>query len=502
LDRHTRDYTLNNLRATLMEIVAWFPVYRTYLCEDRISEEDRRHIEWACAAARKRTRMADTSIFDFVRDLLTGAAAKGKDETYRQGVMDFAMRLQQFTSPVMAKGMEDTAFYRHYPLVSLNEVGGDPRRFGVSVSAFHHFNQERARQHPNAMLAGSTHDSKRGEDVRARINVLSEMPDLWWRQLSRWHRLNRARFVVLDGAQAPTRQDEYRLYQTLLGVWPELPPDDPEWPTFVQRISAYMIKAAREAKESSSWVNPNPEYEGPLQGFVAAILDAQSGGRFLRDFVPFAADVAHFGRINSLAQALLRFTLPGVPDSYQGSELWNLSLVDPDNRRAVDYELRRRHLQEIRGREQADGPAALCRHLLDESRSGAVKLYVTWKALQLRKEQEDLFRLGEYLPLAVEGGKAAHLCAFARIYQGTAAVVLVPRLAYTLLAGNPIWPVGEDVWGDTRVQLPEIGDTWRNLFTGVRISVSGRDGYRLMLHQAMASFPLALLIPETINRQR
>lgn len=502
LDLHTRDYTLNSLRATLLEIVACFPVYRTYLNEDRVSEEDRRQIEWACSVAGKRASMADTSIYDFVRDVLVGTAGEGKGEAYRRVVLDFAMRLQQFTSPVMAKGMEDTAFYRYHPLASLNEVGGDPRRFGGSIGAFHYANQERASRHPHAMLAGSTHDSKRGEDVRARINVLSEMPDLWWRRLSRWHRLNRARFAALDGAQVPARQDEYLLYQTLIGAWPELPPDDPEWPAFVQRISAYMIKAAREAKESSSWVNPSPEYEGPLQGFVAAILDARSGGRFLRDFVPFAADVAHFGRINSLAQALLRFTLPGVPDTYQGSELWNLSLVDPDNRRAVDYELRRRHLQEIREREQADGPAALCRHLLDESRSGAVKLYVTWKTLQLRKEREDLFRLGGYLPLAVEGDKAAHLCAFARIHQGTAAVVLVPRLAYTLLAGNPIWPVGKDVWGDTRVQLPEIGDTWRNLFTGERMPVSGRDGHCLMLHQAMASFPLALLIPETIKRQR
>ena len=500
IDRHTRDYTLNGLRATLLEVVAWFPVYRTYLCEGRMSEEDRHHIEWACAAARKRTRTADASVYDFVRDVLTGAAGEGKDAAYRKGVLDFGMRLQQFTSPVMAKGMEDTAFYRHHPLAALNEVGADPRRFGVSVSAFHHANRERLLRHPHAMLAGSTHDSKRGEDARARIDVLSEMPERWWRQLSRWHRLNRAHFAVVDGAQAPSRQDEYLLYQTLLGAWPGLAaqPDagGPEWPAFVQRIGAYMLKAAREAKEASSWVNPNPEYETPLQACVEAVLDARKGRRFLQEFVPFAMEVAHFGRINSLAQTLLRFTLPGVPDTYQGSELWNLSLVDPDNRRPVDYELRRRLLQEIRAREQAEGAAALCRRLLDEAETGAVKLYVIWKALQLRKEREALFSLGGYSPIAVEGGKAAHLCVFARGHQGSDAVVIVPRLAYTLLAGKPGWPLGAAVWGDARVRLPGAANHgWHNVFTHERLIPSA--GNMLEIGQALATFPLALLIPET-----
>jgi (1->4)-alpha-D-glucan 1-alpha-D-glucosylmutase len=503
LDRHTRDYTLNSLRVTLLEIVACFPVYRTYLFDDQISEKDRRHIEWACSVAGKRSAIADTALFNFVRDVLIGKAGEGKDATYRRMVLDFAMRLQQFTSPVMAKGMEDTAFYRYHPLASLNEVGGDPRQYGESVSAFHYANQERARCHPQAMLAGSTHDSKRGEDIRARINVLSEMPDLWRHQLSRWHRLNRARFSVYDGVPLPSRQDEYLFYQTLLGAWPEYSHESPEWPIFVQRISSYMIKAAREAKESSSWLNPNPEYENRLQAFVEAILDSRSGRRFLQDFRPFAVKVAHFGRINSLAQTLLRFTLPGVPDIYQGSELWNLSLVDPDNRRPVDYELCRHHLREIRRREQEDGPVELCGHLLEEAPSGGVKLFVIWKTLQLRKEWEALFRLGAYRPLAVEGGKDAHLCAFARIHQGTAVVVIVPRLTYKLMAGNPVWPLSETVWADTRVRLPGTATIWRNVLTGERLSssLSAAESQTLMIHSALNLFPLALLVPDTIADQ-
>jgi (1->4)-alpha-D-glucan 1-alpha-D-glucosylmutase len=503
MDRHTRDYTLNSLRGALLEIVASFPVYRTYIGGERVSEEDRRHIEWACAAARKRVGLADTGVFDFVRDLLVGMAAEGKEPAYRRAVLDFGMRLQQFTSPVMAKGMEDTAFYRHHPLASLNEVGGDPRRFGVSVGAFHHANQERARHHPHGLVAGSTHDSKRGEDVRARLDVLSEMPERWRLQLGRWHRLNRTRFAVLDGAQVPSRHDEYLLYQTLLGTWPEVTAaqarSDAAWPGYVQRIGAYMIKAVREAKEASSWVHPNAAYEAPLQEFITAILEPRGNARFLQDFAPFAAEVAHFGRINSLAQTLLRLTVPGVPDIYQGSELWHLALVDPDNRRAVDYELRRRLLDELCAREQREDPAALCHSLLDEARSGAVKLHVIRKVLQLRKERNALFSHGEYLPLGVEGGRATHVCAFARRYQGTAAVVIVPRLPYTLLAGKPAWPAGEGVWQDTSVRLAVAGRSWRNLFTGERITLSRRSD-RLVMHQAMASFPLALLIPETTAR--
>ena len=503
LDRHTRDYTLNSLRATLLEIVACFPVYRTYLFEDRISEEDRRHIEWACSVARKRSDIADVAIYNFVRDVLTGTAAEGKGEAYRRAVLDFAMRLQQFTSPVMAKGMEDTAFYRFHLLDSLNEVGGDPRRFGVSVSAFHCANQEQARCRPHTMLAGSTHDSKRGEDVRARINVLSELPDLWWHHLSRWHRLNRRRTSVYDGVRIPSRQDEYLLYQTLLGTWPEFSSQTPEWPIYVGRINAYMIKAVREAKETSSWLNPNAEYESRLQAFIEAILDNRSGGRFLQDFCPFAARLAHFGRLNSLAQTLLRLTLPGVPDIYQGSELWNLSLVDPDNRRPVDYESRRRHLQEIRRREREDGPVALCRHLLEDAHSGGVKLFVIWKTLRLRKQLEALFRLGAYHPLAAEGTKSAHLCVFARIHQEMTAVVIVPRLTYGLLAGNPVWPLDETVWEDTRVRLPGTGTIWRNVLTGERLSLSlsAADGQILMIHSALNSFPLALLVQDTVADQ-
>jgi (1->4)-alpha-D-glucan 1-alpha-D-glucosylmutase len=490
LDRHTRDYTLNSLRAALLEVVAAFPVYRTYRSQERLSEGDRRHIEWACALAGKRAGSADPGIHEFIREVLTGSRAEGKDATYRGAVQDFAMRLQQFTSPVMAKGMEDTAFYRHHPLASLNEVGGDPRRFGVSIAAFHRTIQERARRHPHAMLAGDTHDSKRSGDVRARINVLSEMPERWWRQLNHWHRLNRSRLGQLGGAQTPSRRDQYLLYQSLLGIWPDHGPDSPEWPELVHRLVEYMIKATREAKQFSSWANPNPDYEAALRSFVEAILEVRGGDRFLPEFAAFAAEVAHFGRINSLAQSLLRLTLPGVPDTYQGSELWNLTLVDPDNRRTVDYALRQEHLQAIQARLQADGSSALCRHLLDTASTGAIKLYLIWQALQLRKADAELFSLGEYLPLAVAGEQAGHVCAYARLYRDRALLVVVPRLAYGLLAGKTLWPVGESVWRDTRLELPGSAAPWRNCLTGEYHPLGGHE---LMLQQALATFPVALL---------
>jgi (1->4)-alpha-D-glucan 1-alpha-D-glucosylmutase len=499
LDRHTRDYTLNGLRTGLMEIVAAFPVYRTYLCAARsppLSEEDRRHVEWACSVARKRAGLADPGIYDFIRDVLTGAAAEGKDESYRRVVLDFGMRLQQFTSPVMAKGMEDTAFYRHPPLISLNDVGGDPRRFGVTLSAFHRANQDRASRHPHALLAGSTHDSKRSEDVRARIDVLSEMVDVWWQQLGRWHRINRARFGHVGDDQAPSRRDEYLLYQTLLGAWPEITADDPSWPQFVQRMADYMVKAVREAKEITSWTNPNTDYEQALRGFVEAILDGQSGARFLQDFTPFAAGVAHFGRLNSLAQTVLRLTLPGVPDTYQGNELWDLSLVDPDNRRPVDYVQRQAVLHDLRERAHTQAAPALCRQLLDSAGSGAIKLYVLWKTLQLRRDHEDLFSLGDYQPFSVEGAHAAHVCAFARSHQGQSLWVIAPILIYGLLDGEPRWPLGEAVWADTRLILPASHEAhprhWRQLFTGQ--TLSAKDS--LALADLLADFPIAVLVQE------
>lgn len=483
MDRHTRDYTLISLRGALMEIAACFPVYRTYIRPGQVSEDDRRHIEWACAVARKKANMADVSVFDFVRDVLVTVAAEGKNAAYRQAVEDFAMRFQQFSSPVMAKGMEDTAFYRYHRLVSLNEVGGDPRRYATSTAAFHHANQERLKHTPHTLLAGSTHDSKRGEDVRARINVLAEMPDAWRRAVQRWHRLNRGRLGDVDGRRTPARADEYLLYQTLIGTWPL--GEGQDWRDYAGRIRDYMTKAVREAKVLSSWLNPDAEYEGRLTHFIDSILPPEGSRRFLEEFTAFAERVAFFGRINSLAQTVLRLTAPGVPDIYQGAELWNDRLVDPDNRQPVDHSTRERLLEGLR----ADTPdAAPCVSLLSAMENGAAKLHLVRSVLTLRREQPELFERGAYVPLEATGSLAAHVVAYARSHKESTLIAVAPRLAYTLMEGETRQPMGQAAWKDT--VLPVAEGAWRNVLDGQTVSV-GSGG--LWLADGLAHFPVAVL---------
>ncbi len=486
MERDTRDYTLISLRGALMEVAACFPVYRTYIDGGEVREEDRRHIEWACAVAKKHTRAADVSVFDFVRDVLLTRAAEGKNEAYRRAVVDFAMAFQQFTSPVTAKGMEDTAFYRYYCLASLNEVGGEPRRFGVTPAAFHHANQDRVRQSPNAMLTTSTHDSKRSEDVRTRIDVLTELPEEWRTLVLRWHRLNRSRLGYIEGLPAPGRADEYLFYQTLIGTWPAGAPEAPGFGEYVERIKAYLLKAVREAKESSSWLHPDPAYEEGVMRFVDGVL--QPGSRFVQDFAPFAERIARFGRLNSLAQVLLKLTCPGVPDLYRGMEFWTDSLVDPDNRRPVDFGARAAALEAICAGVDA---AELCRRLPAEPDHGRVMVFLTWRSLELRREREAVFRGGEYLPLAVSGRHARHALAYVRSDGASVAAVIVPRLPHSLLGGGDALPLGAAVWADTAVALPQSG-AWRNVFTGEVLDVAG-DGAELPVARALAAFPVALL---------
>lgn len=501
MDRYTRDYTFNSLRTALADIVASFPVYRTYIATAEPSEEDRRHVEWACSLAKKRASRADTSVYDFVREVLLGTAGEGKNPAYRAEILDFAMRFQQFTSPVMAKGMEDTAFYRYYPLASLNEVGGDPRRFGVSVSAFHHLNQERVRRTPHGMLATSTHDTKRSEEVRARLNVLSEIPSRWHQQVSTWHRLNRARLGFVEGIAVPSPKDEYLLYQTLVGMWPDTPVDAAASEALIARVTAYMTKAVREAKEFSSWVTPNAEYEAHLSRFVEAVLGWETGARFRQALEPFAADIAHFGRINALAQTLLKLTAPGMPDIYQGTELWALDVVDPDNRRPVDYGRRKAVLRQLREGEAAQGAGALCKSLLETAAEGAVKLYVIWKTLQVRRELAAVFDHGAYVPLTVEGAQNAHGVAFARTQShAPALVVVVPRLSCTLLNGRLGWPCGGEAWLDTHISVPGLPQAWHNVFTGETVTSRRPDvegAPRMYLRDILATFPVALLVSGT-----
>jgi (1->4)-alpha-D-glucan 1-alpha-D-glucosylmutase len=495
-DRRTCDFTFNSLRSALADIVASFPVYRTYVASCESAPEDVRYVDWAVGVAKKRSLAADTSIFDFVRDVLLARQAQGKSEAYQKAVCAFAMKFQQYSSPVMAKAVEDTTFYQYNRLVSLNEVGGEPHRFGVSLAAFHHENQARARRWPHAMLASSTHDNKRSEDVRARISALSEMPDEWHRALTRWSKLNRSKRRKLGPERAPSRNDEYLLYQILLGIWPFEAPDAAQLAQLSERAEAYMLKAGREAKTHSSWINPNIEYEEATRDFVRALLSPEAGNLFLRDFMPFQERIARVGAFSSLSQLLLKLTSPGVPDIYQGNEMWDFSLVDPDNRRPVDYEARRAALRSIKLAHAEQGAATCVQTLLEKFSDGRIKIYLTWKVLALRRACEQLFLCGDYLPLKVHGGHAERVCVFARHYADETLLVVVPRLFGGLVGAEGHPPIGQSVWGDTWIELPpeRLQAPWCNVLTeqAIEPEMLG-EAHGFSLARVFKAFPYALL---------
>ncbi|WP_232831050.1 malto-oligosyltrehalose synthase [Peristeroidobacter agariperforans] len=488
MDRHTADFTRAALREAIREVIACFPVYRTYISPRGIGEEDQRIIYWATGLARRRSAGAEVSVFDFVRDVLLGTAAGGSLPSHRQAMLEFAMKFQQVTAPVTAKGVEDTAFYRFNRLICLNEVGGEPSRFGVSSTALHQANLERCKHWPHSMLATSTHDTKRSEDVRARIAVLSELPDLWKQHLSRWSQLNRNKRRQVDDAPAPDREDEYLLYQTLAGLWsPELPTEQ-----LIERLQAYMTKAGREAKRSTSWINPNADYEAAVNDFIVQLLNNPERNAFMRDFTSFVGTIAFFGRINSLVTTVLKITSPGVPDFYQGTELPAFTLVDPDNRAPVDFDAAASQLASLS--EVSD-----VRALFEDSDSAQAKLYVTAKLLQFRAADAALFALGSYLPLQVEGEKKDHVFAFSRTHEGRTCVVIVPRWSARLMGGEMRLPVGE-IWGDTRVLLGDAADgDLRDVLTEQVARATGDDG-ALRLADVLSTVPLAVLSSAATSR--
>ncbi len=493
--RRTCDFTLNGLRDALTEIVASFPVYRTYVVPSGASPRDEAYIRQAITSAKWRSPAADTTIFDFISAVLTTKIAEGLDTSYQEAVTSFAMKFQQFTSPVMAKGLEDTAFYRYNRLVSLNDVGGDLHRFGATPAEFHAATEKRWRDWPHTMLATSTHDSKRSEDVRARINVLSEMPGLWKLHLRDWKRFNRIYKLSVNGKPAPSPNDEYLLYQTLLGAWPSQPLEHEEdWKVFRERIEAYMLKALREAKENTSWINRNEGYEKAVSAFVQALLNPDEKNRFLADFMPFQQGIAELGLWNSLSQTIIKLTSPGVPDIYQGNEMWELNLVDPDNRRPVDYAFRRQTFDAMRSR-WSDPNESVVTDLLADPQDGRLKMYATWRTLCLRRKHPDLFSQGEYTGLAAEGSKAHNLIAFSRKTESATAIVIVPRLVSGLLGNSTSPPIGAEIWEDTRVLLPSDGPSsdLRNAFTGEAVSLhEGRSA--VDVSAAFGTFPAALLM--------
>jgi len=496
-DRHARDLPLYELVQLLVEVTACLPVYRTYMRDGTISNRDRVFVERALKLARERTpaRNVSDAAFAFLRQVLF-LELPSYVENQREAYLTFAMRWQQFTGPIMAKGLEDTASYRHNSLISLNEVGEDPMResLPMEVEALHIFNQDRQDTWPHTLNATSTHDTKRGEDVRARINVLSEIPTAWEAALVRWSRWNHSRKKTVGGHTVPAPSEEALLYQTLVGAWPQ---QDAQIPECKDRIKEFMVKAAREAKIFTNWINPNADHEAVLQDFVEAIFREEGKNRFLTDLSHFQKDIAYYGALNSLSQVLLKIASPGVPDFYQGEELWDFNLVDPDNRRPVDFAARTKILDELKVDEQRDLTALLA-DITANWRDGRIKLYLTWKAAKFRRAEKGLFEEGKYIRLPSTGKAGDSVCAFAREAGKRWALAIAPRL-FTRLVDPGRAPVGHEVWGATALLLPRGTPlTWTNVLTGQSVMAKGARGgqIRLPLASALETFPVALLFAE------
>jgi (1->4)-alpha-D-glucan 1-alpha-D-glucosylmutase len=485
-----RDFTLKRLKEALAEMLVRFPVYRSYIDHQGPREADRRYFGSAVESAVLHRPHLHAEIL-FLQQLLLGEigedAADENSETRELG-RQIAIRFQQLTAPLMAKGFEDTALYVYNRLLSLNDVGGDPRRFGCSPADFHAFVEERANRWPHAMNSTATHDSKRGEDVRARLNVLSEIPAEWGANLERWHTANRTKKIRLNGQEIPDKDEEYFLYQTLVGAFPFGIRDLSD---FIARISRYLVKAAREAKIYTSWLEPNEAHEAALTAFVERILHSSAEKGFWEAFLPFGQKIARYGTYNSFSQTLIKITAPGVPDFYQGTELPDLNLVDPDNRRPVNYVERAQILNEVqiqtcnRARSPVDElPADRC--------DGRLKLYLLAAALKIRKAHAGLFRNGRYIALRPAGPFHNHVIAFARHSGPEWSITVVPRFL-TALVGEDEDPLGPGIWQDTVIGLPEEAPArWKNIFTHEELTADNR----LALGDVLAVYPVALLLGE------
>jgi (1->4)-alpha-D-glucan 1-alpha-D-glucosylmutase len=498
-DRLTRDFTLNSMKHALIEIIACFPVYRTYINSYDVKDRDRQQVDAAVAKAKRRNSAFSGPIFDFIDDVLLLKFPDHFNDTDKKEWLDFVMRFQQITGPVMAKGLEDTAFYVHNRLASLNEVGGNPEKFGTSLETLHGQNIERSKFWPHALIASSTHDTKRSEDTRARINVLSEIPMEWADRLTRWARLNKRKKVTVNMKSVPDRNEEYLLYQTLLGAWPIGMVSDEAHTQFAGRIKEYTLKALKEAKIHTSWIDPDPTYEEAATIFIDTILSRRPDNEFLQDFVPFQKMVSDYGLYNSLSQTLVKITSPGVPDFYQGTETWQFALVDPDNRRPVDFAALTRMRADLGSLEKESDPITLARELTVTKEDGRIKLFVTSRALAFRKARREIFEKGEYLPVELDGEKSRSMCAFARRFLGEIAITVVPRFFTKLIAHGTDLPFGSEVWKDTALLIPFAGSNRRyvNQFTGEVLTTPSHGGaVSFPVGDVLANFPVALLTSE------
>ncbi len=500
-DRWSRDFTRFSLFRALREVVACFPVYRTYIrpSTGEVRLDDRRRIQEAVRIAKRRNPAMSPTFFDFIASVLLLEAPSGLSEADRRQREQFVLRFQQFTGPVTAKGLEDTSFYRYYPLASLNEVGGDPTIAGVSVEQFHRRVVEQASSWPHTMLASGTHDTKRGEDVRARLNVLSEIPEQWQQAIGRWQAMNAAARVELDGEPVPDANEEYLVYQTLVGTWPAggLAVGGAE---YVERIVRYLDKALREAKLHTSWLNPYEEYDEGVANFIRTILaDAESP--FVQDLDQFVRSIVGPGFCNSLSQLLVKCCAPGVVDFYQGTEFWDFNLVDPDNRRPVDFAARAAALEELK-QKFAENRGQLVSELAAAWPDARIKMFTIWQVLQYRRSHQSVLE-GKYLPVFAEGPRSAQLCAFARVAEPQWALCLAPRLlaaAWQNFAGQgPDENPWADGWVETVLILPEEAPRqWRDVLSGRTVSTTrlASGAAALDLSDVFRYFPVSLLAGE------
>ncbi|HKS39619.1 MAG TPA: malto-oligosyltrehalose synthase [Blastocatellia bacterium] len=485
--RDAIDLEWEALMMAIAETAAVFPVYRTYIAGDPVEGRDRAYVSDAIEKAEARNPTLARALV-FLKAVLLLNYPEHLAEEHNRLWLAFVMRFQQFTSPLMAKGMEDTTFYVFNRLTSLNEVGGDPGRFGISVDDFHSFNEQRAKHHPHTLNATATHDNKRGEDVRARISVLSEMPKQWHEHLELWYEQNRSLKQIVEGEEVPNRNREYFLYQTLIGAWPF---EERERDDFINRMKDYMMKAAREAKTHTFWLDHNAEYEEALASFTEKILTPSVSGEFLNSFTAFQKKIAHYGVFNSLTQTLLKLTSPGTPDFYQGTELWDLNLVDPDNRRAVDYEKREWLLREMKQKGES-ALLDLVDELLSTREDNRVKLFTIHRAMAARNARKELFEESNYVRLSARGSRSNHIIAFARRKVEHWALAIAPRFLTSIVSENEL-PLGQDVWSDTSIEMPaDATRAWRNVFTDEVISGQGS----ISVAEALGRFAIALLIGE------
>jgi (1->4)-alpha-D-glucan 1-alpha-D-glucosylmutase len=481
--------SLESLKGALIDFIACLSVYRTYIRSYHISKMDRYYLSCAFQEAGKRITSLEKNSLDILNKVLMLDFPPEFQPEQKKTWLNFVMRWQQFTGPIIAKGLEDTALYSYSRLISMNVIGAAQQLSPITVKKFHDFNKYQYIHWPHTLNATSTHDSKRSEDISARINVLSEMPGEWITHLSRWRELNRLKQPVVKGITVPEPDMESLLYQTLIGSWPF---KSEEVPDFKERFKGFLLKAVKEAKSSTSWIDPNPDYENSIRSFVDNILNTSSKNEFLDDFLPFQKRIAFYGALNSLSQLVLKVTSPGLPDFYQGTEVWNLNLVDPDNRRAVDFQKNQDCLDEILNRKKQE-LALLLEDIQTNWMDGRIKLYTAHKSLNTRRNHFNLFTYGEYLPLKVGGGQSRQVMAFARRNTDSWAIVVVPLFSSGLAYPGKL-SLDSSAWGDSFIYvLDSAPKTWTQIFTNQTIKTVYRKPI-LRLSDVFNSFPVALLV--------